>query len=123
MKQLIVILLAAALTSCGTLTPTPATAPCALDSNVPLVGGEIKAPRVIHRVEPRIPQHLFGSSHMAVVEALIGTDGRVKATCRVSGHPEWGAVVAEALRQWVFEPATRDGQPVEVRFGLTSHVQ
>lgn len=80
----------------------------------------IQAPVVIHRVEPVVGRGLRGRSAEATVEAIIGEDGVPRNICVTSGDPEWGRVVARALRQWQFRPGTMDGKPVAVMFSLTS---
>jgi TonB family protein len=79
----------------------------------------IQAPKAIRRVEPLVPGHLIGGGPRrmrATVEALITAEGRVEAVWYSSGDREWAEAVAKAVRQWQFEPATRDGQPIAVRF-------
>jgi len=50
-----------------------------------------------------------------VVRVLVGTDGRVKAIERVSATSDafFAATRRQALSQWRFRPATRDGVGVE----------
>jgi len=79
----------------------------------------IEAPKAVRRVEPVVPGKFIGGGPRrmkATVEALINTEGRVEAVWYSSGDREWAEVVAQAVRQWQFEPATRDGQPIAVRF-------
>ena len=48
------------------------------------------------------------------VRVVIGSNGAVKsATVEQPIHPAYDAVLLEAARGWVYEPATIDGQPVE----------
>jgi periplasmic protein TonB len=49
------------------------------------------------------------------IKVLIGPDGRVRqATILSAATPEFGAATQkQALKEWRFKPATRDGQPVE----------
>jgi len=58
-----------------------------------------------------------------VVELVVCTDGSVRRLrfLRDPG-PEIRPVLAEALLQWRFEPATRHGKPVEVEYVLTIHL-
>ncbi|MCA1734204.1 MAG: energy transducer TonB [Acidobacteria bacterium] len=85
-------------------------------------GTGIVAPKAIRRVDPQMPLQYVrsGQSRSATVEMAIGTDGRVMAVWYLSGDRQWAQVVADAFRQWEFEPATRDGEPVAVRIELTS---
>jgi len=92
---------------------------------LPLSGDEtgIVAPKVIRRVDPKMPAEFVGSgqARSAALEAAVGADGKVLAVWYVSGDRQWARVVADALRRWEFEPATRDGEPVAVRFKMTSN--
>jgi len=65
-------------------------------------------------------QKLFGPT---IVELVIGTDGTVR-TIRFLKSPggKIEPIVAAALKQWRFEPATRDGQPIEVSYVLAVHI-
>ena len=83
----------------------------------------IVAPKVIRRVDPKMPSEFVGSgqARSATLEAAIGTDGKVLAVWYLSGDRQWAQVVAAALRQWEFAPATREGEPVAVRFKMTSN--
>ena len=77
------------------------------------------APKAVRRVEPVVPGKFIGGGPRrmrATVEALINTEGRVEAVWYSTGDREWAEVVAQAVHQWQFEPATRDGQPIAVRF-------
>ena len=47
-----------------------------------------------------------------LVEAAVGTDGKVTGVKFVSGHPLLADAAREAVMQWRFKPATADGQPV-----------
>ena len=96
--------------------------PCAADMQLPTVEGnpEIEAPVTIRRVEPHVGRELRGRVATATVEAVIGQDGKPRNICVTAGDREWGRVVAEALRQWEFKPATLNGAPVAVKFTLTS---
>ena len=108
-----------------------ASGPAAIDPELleryralPVAGGEsgIVAAKLIKRVDPQMPLQYLGSglSRSATLEMAIGTDGTVLAVWYLSGDRHWAQVVAAAVRQWEFEPATRDGQPVAVRFETTT---
>ena len=85
-------------------------------------GGEVKAPVVINRVEPKYPEEyrLARISGIVIVEAAIsetGTVGDVRLLKSVA--PEMDMAAIHAVRQWTFQPATQDGKPVPVLFNLT----
>jgi hypothetical protein len=83
-------------------------------------GGDITAPKVLKRVDPLAPNRLLGRNVSAKVEAIIGTDGVPRHVCVVAGDPDWGDALAAAVRQWRFQPATLNGQPVAVLFRVES---
>jgi periplasmic protein TonB len=77
------------------------------------VGGQIKAPALVTRVEPEYPllareAHIEG---LVILEATVDTTGRVEAV-RVlrSGGPLDEAAV-DAVKQWQYSPLTLNGQP------------
>jgi TonB family protein len=82
------------------------------------VGGNIRAPRKTHNVNPVYPTRMVeaGLEGKISVEAVIGVDGRVaraRATT-VQAHPELAQAAVDAVRQWRFEPTLLNGAPVEV---------
>jgi len=62
-----------------------------------------------------------------VLEATIGTDGKVVAVKVISGHPLLVQAAKAAVMQWRYRPTLLDGQPVEntrqitLSFGPTTH--
>ncbi|MCA1733948.1 MAG: energy transducer TonB [Acidobacteria bacterium] len=85
-------------------------------------GGDVTMPRVLARTDPVYPEiareiRLRG---IVVLECIIGRDGRVRDP-RVarSAHPLLDRAAIDAVTQWRFEPATLNGQPVDVYFHLT----
>jgi hypothetical protein len=86
-------------------------------------GSGITPPKAIHRVEPLAPASLAGRGAFAIVEAIIGEDGKPRHICFASGDSDWGNAVAVAFKQWLFEPATLEGKPVAVQFTLTMRLR
>lgn len=86
------------------------------------VGGDVRAPIVVRRVEPRYPPALvkLGIEGPVIVECVIDRDGNVRDT-RVlrAPHPALGSAAAEAMRGWKFSPGTLNGRAVDVIFVLT----
>jgi TonB family protein len=82
------------------------------------VGGNIRAPRKIHSVNPTYPESMMREGREAVValEARIDADGNVTSTRVVSTqvHPDFAAAAIAAMEQWRFEPTLLNGKPVEV---------
>ena len=85
------------------------------------VGGDVHAPKVIHKVDPLYPEsarrdHISG---VVVVQAMIDTGGHVADAIPLQGPPELTEAAIDAVKQFTFEPATRQGKPVPVVFNLT----
>ncbi len=77
----------------------------------------VTAPVVIHRVEPDYPDEARKAKFQGSVLVYVEVDeqGRVKGI-RVAKPAGLGLdeKAIEAVRQWRFRPATRDGRPVAV---------
>jgi len=86
------------------------------------VGGDVKAPVIIDRVEPIYPEVARKARIMGIVivEATISEDGVVKNVEVLKPLPfGLDQAAVDAVKQWTFKPATLDGAPVAVRFNLT----
>ena len=102
----------------------PATAddvPAVPDVPIP-VTGEVKAPVVIHRVNPLYPRsalamHLNGT---VIVECIIDKTGHVRdAHVISSSSPLFSQSAADAVLQWQFAPGTLHGRAIDTIFDLT----
>jgi TonB family protein len=86
------------------------------------VGGNVKAPVVINRVEPIFPAlaKRAGISGIVILEVIIDRTGVVK-DARVLKPLPFGLDQAalDAVKQWTFRPATFHGNAVDVIFNLT----
>lgn len=72
-------------------------------------------PRLGFRVRPEYPEALRGEALAAEVRLrlTVDTDGTVaRAEVLESPHPDFDEPALAAARQFLFEPATRDGTPV-----------
>jgi TonB family protein len=82
------------------------------------VGGNVKAPRSVRRVNPTYPASMreAGREGVVPIEAIIGPDGLVASARVLSAqvHPDFGSAALEAVRQWEFTPTLLNGVPVEV---------
>src|SRR6266511_2687895 len=86
------------------------------------VGGDVKAPVVIRRVNPSYPdgarQHNI--TGIVIVEVLIDKNGRVKDAVVLKPLPlGLDQAALDAVRKWQFQPGTLNGEPVDVIFNLT----
>ena len=79
-------------------------------------GGNIREPRLIHRVDPPYPL-LAKQAHVEGVVRLTGVisvDGRIAALTVESGNPLLVPAARDAVRQWLYEPTLLNGVPVEI---------
>lgn len=81
------------------------------------IGGSVKAPAPIFKPEPMYSQEARLAKYQgtAVVTVELGADGRVH-NARVASALGFGLdrKAVEAVDQWKFRPATKDGAPVSV---------
>jgi hypothetical protein len=125
---LILIAIAGVSAACGTAspfsTPSLASISCAAKAEPTALeitpDSGIAPPKAVHRVDPVAPSHLTRGE--AIIDAVIGEDGRPRHICLRTGDPEWGQAAATAFQNWQFEPATMDGKPVAVLFTLTTRL-
>lgn len=86
------------------------------------VGGDVKPPVLVSRVEPHYPAEAREKrmAGIVIVEAVIGSDGAVRDAVALKPLP-FGLTEAalEAVRQWKFQPGTLNGNPVDVLYNLT----
>jgi TonB family protein len=105
----------------GDVPPSTNVGP--VENEVPLpVGGEVKAPVVIHRVTPLYPRtalamHLNGS---VIVECIIDKTGHVREARVVSStSPLFNQTAIDAVLQWQFAPGSLHGRAIDTIFDLT----
>jgi len=85
------------------------------------VGGDVKQAQLISKVSPVYPQ-MAKSQHVSgnvLVDALIDATGKVTTMKVVSGPTLLHQAAMEALKQWKYQPATLDGQPVAMHLTVT----
>jgi TonB family protein len=95
-----------------------------LDSDdAPLrVGGDVRAPVVVQKVEPSYTEEARKAqiNGIVIIEAIIGRDGVVKDAHVIKPLPfGLDQAAVDAVKQWKFEPGTLDGKAVDVIFNLT----
>ena len=99
------------------------TAPPPPKEQAPLrVGGDVKAPVTISRVEPQYPEVARKAriSGIVIVECIIDKSGSVRDVQVLKGLPfGLDQAAVEAVKKWKFKPGTLNGQPVDVIFNLT----
>lgn len=98
----------------GVGTPGPA------GPHVP--GGEVRAAKVLRRVEPRYPAAFVPARRTAVVtvRCVIDRNGRIRDPRVItSSWAPFNQSVLDAVQQWTFAPGTLGGEPVDTWFELT----
>jgi protein TonB len=96
--------------------------PVATPSGPLVPGGDVRAARVLSRVEPKYPGLAIKTRTPGVVkvQCVIDKDGKVSNPQIVSStFVVFNQPVLDALRQWTFAPGTLHGQPVDTYFELT----
>ncbi|MGK2858383.1 MAG: energy transducer TonB, partial [Thermoanaerobaculia bacterium] len=86
------------------------------------VGGNVKPPEVVFRVEPNYTEGARRARVQGVVilEAIIDANGNVSEVRVLKPLAEGlGDEAVKAVRQWKFRPGTQNGRPVPVIFSLT----
>jgi protein TonB len=85
------------------------------------VGGDVKAARLLSSVSPAYPQ-LARTQRLSgdiKIDALIDVNGRVSAMKVISGPALLHQAAMDALRQWKYQPATLNGQPMAMHLTVT----
>jgi periplasmic protein TonB len=85
------------------------------------VGGRVKEPRLISRVDPKYPA-LAVQTHMegtVIVDAVIDEHGDVIEARVVSGPPLLIQPALEAVRRWKYEPTYLNDEPISVQLNVT----
>lgn len=79
--------------------------------------GRLATPVLEHKVDPEYPP-AFIKAHVegqVILYAIIRKNGTVDSIQRVRGlEPQLDKNAMDALSQWKFQPATRDGVPVDI---------
>jgi protein TonB len=75
------------------------------------IGGQLKAPRIIRKVDPVFPGLAVSARLAAIVvlEAEVDARGHVKTAKVLSGHPIFDDAALEAVRQWRYQPGEPTG--------------
>jgi len=86
------------------------------------VGGDVKAPVAVQRVQPVYPRAaMFAKLNgYVILECVIDRSGVVRdAKVLQSSSKMFDQSALDAVQQWQFKPGTLHGQPVDVIFNLT----
>ena len=98
------------------------------DSGLVMADDRVQSPKILKRVAPKFPANvrrvMSGGTNVSIVaEALISKSGCIRSIWLISQspYPELNGALVTALSQWTFAPGTLDGEPVDVRFTVTSN--
>lgn len=99
--------------------PPPAT------PGVVRVGGNVKAPQLVQRVQPEYPTiarvaHVQGS---VIIDAVIDKTGNVVSEHAVSGPGLLVPAALSAVEQWKYKPTYLNGQAVDLAMQVTVNFQ
>lgn len=101
-------------------TPAPPKAAAAPPARV-RAGGLVKLAAPVFHPDPVYPKLAVQARIEGVVEleGIVGTDGRIHSLRVLKGHPFLVNAAVEAVKQWVYSPATLNGDLVEVIAPIT----
>ncbi len=89
------------------------------DEKVYTVGNGVTAPRVTHQVAPEHPAKGFRISGAVLIGLVITSQGAPTDVHVVrSLEKEVDQAAVDAVKQWHFDPATKDGKPVAVKIDV-----
>jgi len=85
------------------------------------VGGQIKQPTLIQRVPPVFPPLALQAraSAIVIIEAHVGTDGRVMSVRLLRGSPLFDDAALAAVKQWRYQPLLLNGVPTQFLLTVT----
>ena len=115
MKTIRLVLLSICLAACATTQDPPAWPASRCEGLTPFPEG-VEPPRKLHAPHPEAPDGRRISGYVCL-EVTIDTEGRVLDP-RILGtnSPQFAANLVEAVGDWRYEPATREGVPVAVPY-------
>lgn len=104
-----------------TLAPPPPPPPPTPEPPKTVRVGVVKAPAKVHDVAPTYPAIAQAArvQGVVIIQATIGTDGRVVDATVLRSVPLLDVAAIEAVRQWRYTPSTLNGQPVAVVMTVT----
>jgi TonB family protein len=74
-----------------------------------------KPTKLVKMVKPAYPAEAKAAGIQGAVklELVVGKDGRVQSARTLSGPPELAGAATDAVKQWEYQPAVQNGEPVE----------
>ena len=80
------------------------------------VGGQIKEPTLIHRVDPEYPMlaQVSQIEGVVILEAIVDQEGRIESLKVLRSAPVFDRAALAAVRQWRYSPVILNGRPERV---------
>jgi ketosteroid isomerase-like protein len=104
----------------GGLPAAPRQPARAFEEPYPPNAPGVTPPRKLHEVRPQWPAMTRPREATAALDIVIRRDGRVMVEqTRQATDPEWERACRQAVAQWRYEAASKDGMPVAVRLTVT----
>jgi protein TonB len=77
------------------------------------IGGKMKAPALLHRVNPEYPELALAArvTALLILEATVGEDGQVRDVTVLRGQPLFDPAAVAAVKQWRYRPLLLNGVP------------
>jgi protein TonB len=83
------------------------------------LGAGIAPPRISHQVDPQHPTRGFRISGAVLLGLIVRSSGAPDDVHVIrSLEKEVDQAAVDAVKQWRFEPATKDGKPVSVKISV-----
>ncbi|MFZ0962351.1 MAG: energy transducer TonB [Terriglobia bacterium] len=100
----------------GNGPPPPPPAHVATKPQMVRRGGNVIAARALYQPPPVYPPLAIAAriQGTVVLQAILGTDGRVQDLKVMSGHPWLARAAIEAVKSWRYQPTLLNSEPVEV---------
>jgi protein TonB len=85
------------------------------------VGADVKEPKKLKDVAPVYPEDAkaAGVQGVVIIEAVIGTDGKILEAKVLRPVPMLEKAALEAVQQWEYTPTLLNGEPVELIMTIT----
>jgi periplasmic protein TonB len=100
----------------------PAPAPAPVQEQAPFrPGGDIRQPSKVKDLAPVYPAlaRTARVEGLVIIEATIGTDGRVRDARVLRSIPLLDAAALEAVRGWEYTPTRLNGVPIAIVMTVT----
>jgi hypothetical protein len=112
-----------AMTAAKASSVRPAAKPAANSEANSEKDSAVVPPKLIHSVQAVASLEAMRDFERGnvVIDAVVGTSGEVHFISVISGPPSLRAPAVESLKEYKYEPATRNGQPVPAHVTITIH--